>query len=208
METPAPARPAASPPGPGDDAMDDLLEALAGGDLDAAERVFLAFEPHLRLVVRRLLSPRLRSKFDSCDIVQSVWADVLKGLQGGAGWRFRDVDQLRAFLVTATRHRFVDRARRLRRALERGSPLGLPEERELPPAHGPRPSEEAQADELWERLLALCPPAHRGLLDQRRRGVPLAEIAAASGLHPSSVRRVFYDLARRVADRGAPDDPP
>src|SRR5947208_6668606 len=90
--------------------LDLLLEKLCSGDGAAAEQVFLAYEPYLRKVVRRQLPPRLRAKFDSVDVVQSVWADVLHGFRE-AGWRFADRDHLRAFLVKVTRHRFIDRYR-------------------------------------------------------------------------------------------------
>src|ERR1700728_4125895 len=69
--------------------LDSVLEKLCSGDPAAAERVFLAFEPYLRMVVRKKLPPRLRAKFDSMDVVQSVWADVLCGFRE-AGWRFAD----------------------------------------------------------------------------------------------------------------------
>ena len=69
------------------DPLDTLLEKLTGGDAEAAEKVFLAYEPYLRMVVRRQLPDRLRAKFDSTDIVQSIWTDVLEGFRG-AGWRF------------------------------------------------------------------------------------------------------------------------
>ncbi|HZY85770.1 MAG TPA: helix-turn-helix domain-containing protein, partial [Gemmataceae bacterium] len=58
-----------------------LLERLCRGDDQAAEQVFRTYEPYLRKVVRRQLPTRLRSKFDSLDIVQSVWADVLDGFR-------------------------------------------------------------------------------------------------------------------------------
>src|SRR5207302_821034 len=90
--------------------LDALLERLSIGDHAAAEQVFLAFEPYLRMVVRRQLPTNLRSRFDSTDIVQSVWADVLSGFRE-AGWRFKNVQHLRSFLVRATRNRFISRAR-------------------------------------------------------------------------------------------------
>src|SRR5438067_4173326 len=83
-----------------------LLERLHQGDLAAAEQVFVRYEPALRMLVRRQLSARLRAKFDSVDVVQSVWADLL-GLFRQADQRFTDVDHLQAFLITATRNRFV-----------------------------------------------------------------------------------------------------
>jgi RNA polymerase sigma-70 factor (ECF subfamily) len=180
--------------------LDLLLEKLCRGDADAAEQVFTAYEPYLRLVVRRQLSPSLRSKFDSIDVVQSVWADVLHGFRE-AGWRFADAAHLRSFLVKATRNRFIDRLRQHRNALAVEEPLGIGDTASTPVSSQPRPSEVAQADELWTQMLDLCPPEHRPLLELKRQGLPLAEIAARTGLHPSSVRRILYDLARHLAQR-------
>ncbi len=77
--------------------LETLLEKLANGDSEAAERVFRDYEPFLRTMVRRRLTPMLRAKFDSMDVVQSVWADVLQGYRE-EGWRFKDQSHLRAFL--------------------------------------------------------------------------------------------------------------
>jgi RNA polymerase sigma-70 factor (ECF subfamily) len=181
----------------------DLLDKLCTGDVAAAEQVFLAYEPYLRMVVRRQLSARLRAKFDSVDVVQSIWADVLRGFRH-ADWRFKDEAHLKAFLVKATRNRFLDRLRQHRRALECESPLSEADSEQMPETRQPQPCEVAQADELWEEMLALCPPAHRELLTLKRQGVPLAEIAARTGLHESSVRRILYDLARRWSRRQEP----
>jgi RNA polymerase sigma factor (sigma-70 family) len=187
---------------------DALLEKLSSGDPAAAEHVFRAYEPYLRMVVRRQLPAHVRGKFDSSDIVQSIWADLLDGFRN-AGWRFADAAHLRAFLVQATRNRFIDRLRHHRRALEHERPLAGPDSISLPASAEPRPSEVAQANDLWERLLALCPPAHRELLEMKRQGQALADIAAHTGLHPSSVRRILYDLARRLnAEQLLADAPP
>jgi RNA polymerase sigma-70 factor (ECF subfamily) len=193
--------------------LDPLLDRLCRGDDAAAAEVFRTYEPYLRLVVRRQLPSRLRAKLDSADVVQSVWADVLDGFRD-AGWRFRDAEHLRAFLLKATRNRLIDRLRQHSPALEREVPLPTHEPERLPPAQQPRPSQVAQAGELWERMLALCPPAHRPLLELKRQGLPISDIAARTNLHPSSVRRILYDLARRLADGEAvpgtppPDGPP
>ena len=99
-------------------------------------------------------------------------------------------------------HHFVKNCRQHSHALEHERPL-----REgpalLPASSEPRPSELVQADELWDRLTALCPPAHRELLRLKRQGFGLAEIAARTGLHEGSVRRILYDLGRKLtASRG------
>jgi RNA polymerase sigma-70 factor (ECF subfamily) len=182
-----------------DDPLDALLEKLTSGD-PAAERVFLAYEPYLRVVVRRYLSPALRAKFDSVDVVQSVWADVLRGFRE-AGWRFTDTAHLRAFLIRLTRHRFIDRLRQHRRAVEREQSLSGGDWEETLTAPDPQPDDVVQADELWQQILALCPPEHRELLHLKREGAANSEIAARTGLHEGSVRRILCTLSRRLARR-------
>ncbi len=178
--------------------LDNLLAQLCNGDMAAAGQVFLAFEPYLRKAVRRHLPVPLRAKFDSADILQSVWADVLRGFRD-AGWRFIDADHLRGFLFVAMRNRLIDRIRQHQKAAAREEPLGEGEQHHLLPSGQPRPSEVAQAVDLWERILNLCPPEHRPLLSLRRQGYSLAEIAEQAGLHPDSVRRILRTLARHMA---------
>jgi RNA polymerase sigma factor (sigma-70 family) len=180
------------------DHLDELIQRLNDGDVVAAERAFLAYEPYLRMTVRRQLTGPLRSKLDSMDIVQSVWADVLCRFRE-AGWQFADRSHLRAFLVKVARNRLIDRRREHHRALEQERPLHEINSNELPHTDEPRPSEVAQGHELWELMLEKCPPAHREILRLKRQGLPLAEIAARTGLHEGSIRRIIYDLARRLA---------
>ncbi len=181
-----------------DEHLDELIERLNHGDFDAAERVLAAYEPHLRMAVSRQLSGALRAKLDSMDVVQAVWADVLTGFRD-SNWKFADRGQLKAFLMTLARHRLIDHRRHFRRALAAERPLGDLPIGEIPASSQPRPSEIVQGQELWERMLEECPPAHRELLRLKREGLPLAEIAARTGLHEGSVRRILYNIARRIA---------
>jgi RNA polymerase sigma-70 factor (ECF subfamily) len=180
------------------DSLDSLLDKLQSGDRAAAERVFVTYEPYLRKVVRRLLPQRMRAKFDSVDIVQSVCGDVFTAFRE-RGMRFDNAAQLRAFLVRATRNRFIDRLRQHQTAARLERPIADAEAASLPASPQPRPSESAAADELWERLLALCPPEHHELLRLRRRGASASEIAARVGIHEGSVRRVLRELSLRLA---------
>jgi RNA polymerase sigma-70 factor (ECF subfamily) len=182
--------------------LDELLERLGRGDESAAAEVFRTYEPYLRVVVRRQLPDRLRSRFDSADVVQSVWADVLEGFRRN-GCRFADADHLRAYLVTAARNRFIDRYRQHHRSAALERPLAAPGEAPALPAPEPRPSEVARADDLWQRMLALSPPEHHELLRLKRDGLSVAEIADRTGLHPDSIHRILRQLARRLALGGA-----
>ena len=191
-----------------DESLDLWIERLNRGDAAAVERFFHAYEPYLRIAVRRRLGTRLRSKVDSADIVQSVFADVLGGLREG-GWRFEGQPQLLAFLRQIAWRRIADRAAKYRPALEKEQGLGETHPDDLPRSTQPRPSEEAQGHEFWERVLRTCPPSHHEIVRMRRDGMRLEEIARRAGLHEGSVRRILYDLARRmsIARRGAGGPP-
>jgi RNA polymerase sigma-70 factor (ECF subfamily) len=178
--------------------LDSLLENLARGESQAAERVFRDYEPFLRAMVRRRLTPMLRVKFDSMDVVQSVWADLLERYRQ-TGWRFTDREHLRAFLARVTYNHFVNQCRRNRLALEHEEPLAEDDLPVQPVSAQPRPSQVAQADELWGTLMKLCPATHREILELKGQGVSLGEIASRTGLHESSVRRILYELAQRLA---------
>lgn len=185
----------------GTELVADLLQKFNHGDYAAAEEVFRAYEPYLRMIIRRQLSGDLRSKFDSIDVVQSVWTDVLRGLRDGK-WAFPTPDHLHAFLLKMTRNRFLDRVRKYHRLRGREEPLADEEDDEQLLAQSEeRPSEVACAEELWARMLTLCSPAHRDVLLLKRQGLSLAEIAAQTGMHQSSIRRILYDLARRLASQ-------
>jgi RNA polymerase sigma factor (sigma-70 family) len=181
--------------------LDNLLAQLCSGDMAAAEQVFLAFEPYLRKAVRRHLPPHLRARFDADDIVQSVWADALRGFRE-AGWRFTDADHLRGFLYIATRNRLIDRIRQHEKSAGRTERIGDGDREQLLPSTKPRPSEVAQAGDLWERIQAHCPPEHHPILGLKRDGYSLAEIAQRTGLHPDSIRRILRTLARVMAFEG------
>ena len=188
-----------------DDSLNRWIGRLNDGDVEAVGPIFLAYEPYLRIAVRRRLGRRLRAKVDSGDIVQSVFADVLAGVRDG-GWRFAGRSQLLAFLRRIAWRRLADHYQKHRHVLEREQSLVETAPQDLPQSALPRPSQEAQGREFWERVLPACPPAHQEIVRLRMHGFRLGEIASRTGLHEGSVRRILYDLARRlsVARRTAP----
>jgi RNA polymerase sigma factor (sigma-70 family) len=176
--------------------LEHLLERLRQGDPLAAQQLVSVFEPGLRLAIHRSLPDRVRSRFDSVDVVQSVWVHVLPGLRAGV-WDFPGQAHLQAFLVKVARRRLISRIRRHLSSAEREQSAGVDLDA-LPAPQQPRPSEVVQAAELWEKMLALCPPSHHQLLRLRQQGLPLEEIARRTGLHEGSVRRILRQLARRL----------
>jgi len=115
------------------------------------------------------------------------------------GWRFVDADHLRGFLYVATRNRLIDRLRQHRLALAREESLDGGNADYVPAAPGPRPSEVAQAADVWRQIQAQCPAEHRPILELKRQGFSLSEIAERTGLHADSIRRILRTLARQMA---------
>jgi RNA polymerase sigma-70 factor (ECF subfamily) len=191
-----------------DDSLDRQIERMNNGESDAVEPVLMAMEPYLRIAVRRRLDGRLRSKVDSADIVQSVFVNVITGFRNG-GWRFAGRPQLRAFLRRIASRRIADRYHQQRGMIDREQPLDEAAEAGLPRAGGPRPSQVAEGREFLDRALRTCTPAQREVVRLRMSGYQMAEIAERTGLHEGSVRRILYDLARRmsVSRRPGPKGP-
>jgi RNA polymerase sigma-70 factor (ECF subfamily) len=98
-------------------------------------------------------------------------------------------------LIKATRNRMVDRMRKHRTGAEIERPLIDSAQEGLPASQAPRPSEVTQAEDLWRRMLAVCPPEHHELLRLKRQGLALGEIADRTGLHIDSVRRIVRKVA-------------
>lgn len=165
-------------------------------DVEAVAAMFAAYAPYLRAIVRCQMSEQMRGKFDSVDVVQSVWVHVLRQI-GRDGWQLTDERQVRALLATIARRRLITRVRRHTSGIEPNQSFG--DFDSLPQTNQPRPSEVAQASDMWETLLALCPEEHRPVLHLRREGLPLPEIASRTGLHEGSVRRILRRLASDMA---------
>ena len=146
----------------------------------------------------RSFSNHQRAKFDSSDIAQSVWAQFVRRV--GSGWQINTEPELRVLLAVIARRRLATRTRTHSRPAERANDDSL--DRVL--GGQPTASQMVYAQELWTRLLELCPVEHRDVLLLRRDGLPLAEVAARTGLHEGSVRRILRRLFRELAVSGQP----
>lgn len=177
-----------------DSSIDALVARLRNGDAGAAEELVRTYEPFLRMVIRRQLSASQRSKFDSVDIVQSIWMDVLEGFSRPQ-WQFANQTQLQAFLVKIAKNRLIDRWR------QQQGMAGLTQILSDDIETNDTPSQEAISSELWTHLLSLCPPHHRPILELKRQGYKIVEIADSIGMHAGSIRRILSDLSKRLTQQ-------
>jgi RNA polymerase sigma factor (sigma-70 family) len=183
------------------DSLDHLTARMCEGDKEALGQVFLTLQPELQRVLRRQLTAPLRSKLDPADIILATWTDVLRTLRESRR-RFASAGHFRRFLFVLARHRLIDYVRRHRKELEREQPIDEAEHGHRLLARDPAADEVAQAVELWERIVGLCPPEHVPVVVYRREGYTPSEIAARTGLHVDSIRRILRTLARRLTSEG------
>jgi RNA polymerase sigma-70 factor (ECF subfamily) len=192
------------PPGADQDREGELRSFLArirAGDESAARELLARYEAQVRLVVRRQLPRLLRSRFDSLDFLQSVWATFFRRLRAGPE-RFDDPRYLVTFLAQVAKNKVIDQYRRaacLKQDIRREEPLppGGPRARDLV-AHQDTASEVAEANETFGRLREWLPDDRREILGLKLEGLSSREIAERLGLSERTVRRALEDLRHRA----------
>jgi len=177
-----------------------LMRQVGEGSESAAWTLVETYGPYILRTIRRMLHVDIRSKFDSTDFVQAVWASFFSGR--GDLRRLETPEQLVAYLTTMARNKLVSEVRRRtisqkynvrreRPLVESGGP-GSP--RAL--ARDPTPSEVAVAREQWERMLHNQPPHYRSIIRLRLCGETYDDIAEQLQLSGRTVQRVLKKLLR------------
>lgn len=201
------------------DCLATLLTRLRLGDESAASEILNRYEAQVRLVVRRCLPRILRSRFDSQDIMQSVWRSFFQRLRGeepencmkpepgedDTNLEFNDSSQLFAFLSRMARNKVIDQYRRetsQKADIHRLQTIHNVQGSEVDPedvAESPAQLVEA-ADELshWRSLV---PQERQQLLDLKADGHSSKEIGDRLGISERTVQRVLEDLRVRLERR-------
>jgi RNA polymerase sigma-70 factor (ECF subfamily) len=175
-----------------------LIAEVRGGSQDAAWRLIELYGPHIQRAVRRNLHASMRSKFDSLDFVQAVWASFFTEREKAA--QFNDPDDLMAFLAAMARNKVVDEFRRRVITHKYGGRREhtVYEAVEAAPRRQPHyldtPSQIAVARERWNQMLASQPDHYRQIVAMRYQGDTCEQIAAKLGMHERSVRKVLDKL--------------
>src|SRR5277367_1887044 len=85
----------------------ELLHRVLDGSEDAARQLQEQYGEYIIMAVRRRMPRRLRSKFDSVDFVQDVWASFFRTAER----QFSSPDHLVAYLTRMAQNKVVDAAR-------------------------------------------------------------------------------------------------
>jgi RNA polymerase sigma-70 factor (ECF subfamily) len=184
------------------DARAEFRTAMAGvraGSPEAVWQLIADYGPHIQRVVRRRLDRRMRSKFDSLDFVQMVWASVFRNPR--EMWDLQQPEDLIRYLAAVARHKVIEEYRRRiiatkfgvtrEESLDDTEPVELPVDREQS-----TPSQIAMAREQWENYLRRQPERDRTILHMRIRGATFLEISQQLGIHERTARKVIARLAQ------------
>lgn len=179
-----------------------LLAQVREGSEEAARQLYETYGHHVMMVVRRNLGKELRSKFDSLDFAQAVWASFFADREGIAD--LPAPENLLGYLASVARNKVVTEYRRrmdsrqynVRR--EHGLPTeGDGEDRGLL-GRSPTPSQQAVASELWIRLFEGQPEQYREILRLRWDGLNNEQVAERMGLSVRQVRRIITQIFEGV----------
>jgi RNA polymerase sigma-70 factor (ECF subfamily) len=179
-----------------------LMERVLTGDKEAAAKLLERYGNTVLHAVRSRLHKKLRSKFDSLDFVQDVWASFFANLP--AHHAFHDQEMFIAFLTTVARNKVADATRQRlmgqqynvnREQLLSNLPLGGPDQ---VPAVQSTPSEVLMGRECWDRLLDGEPIVYQRIMILLREGKKPRDIAAELGINLRTVQRVMAKLLRRL----------
>lgn len=175
----------------------ELMERIHDGSQDAAWQLLEKYGPHVKRYVRRSLNQEMRSRFDSLDFAQVVWASFFREPD-----RFRQLESpaaLLAYLASLARNKVVGTRRQMttkKNDLNREIGFGeLEEELDIcSPNPDPTPSAVAVARERWHQIVDNQPESVRRIVELRFMGATFPEIAEQLNIHERTARRAIEQL--------------
>lgn len=193
-----------------------LMANVSAGSEEAIWQLAETYTPYILRAVRASLPAKVRSKLDSQDLAQTLWASIL--IKRTDLTRMKTPEQLIAFLARAARNRTVDVTRRYmgaqkydvhrEQALDDANRSPLPPRQQSPrqqapePAlatRDPSPSQFASVRERWNQVMLNCSPQEREILQMRLKGASFDDIGKALNINQGTARRAIQRLIRQLS---------
>jgi RNA polymerase sigma factor (sigma-70 family) len=175
-----------------------LFRRMLQGSPEAADRLCRDYQSAIQRVVRRRLPPRLRSRYDSLDFVNDVWASFFANLPDSG--LFDKPKDFVGYLARIAQHKVWEVQRQTatgKQDLERETSLENVEkaapEGSLP-GPDPTPSQIVGAEDEFEKMLRDRPPVHQQILTLLRHGSTYREIADQL----NTTEKTIWRLIRRL----------
>jgi RNA polymerase sigma factor (sigma-70 family) len=184
-----------------------LIQQVLSGSEVAAQEFFRDYEPYLLHAIRQRLSKRIRSKFDSLDFAQDVWASFFAETPERRS--FNNAADLITFLTKVAQNKITDAVRQ-RMMTEKNNvnrEQSLDDSRHFDKhalaGREPTPSQILMSQEEWVEFLRKQPVVYRRIFILLRDGKTHDEIAQELDIDEKTVTRVVYRVIYGTAPREA-----
>ena len=174
------------------------IERVCAGSDEAASELVDTYGPHIQRVVRRRLNQQMRSKFDSLDFVQMVWASFFTEREKIAS--FTEPDDLIRYLATVAQRKLIQESRRCmhgqKHNLRRERALIAETEDETRYVRkSDRPSQIVMAKDRLDVMMREHSDRDRQVVELRVQGLTFVEIGEELGINERTAREVIEKLA-------------
>ena len=175
-----------------------VIERVCAGSDEATWELIDTYGPHIQRVVRRKLNQKLRSKFDSLDFVQMVWASFFAEREKMAG--FTEPDDLIRYLAKIAQRKLLQESRRCLRGQKHnlGRERALIEETEDETTYVRKsntPSQIVMAKDRLEVMMRSRSDRDRQVVELRMQGLTFVEIGERLSINERTAREVIEKLA-------------
>jgi RNA polymerase sigma factor (sigma-70 family) len=170
----------------------DLLARARSGDRDAIYKLIKEYEPHVRRVAHRRVSPRLRALFDTMDMVQSINRSFMLGLKQNK-FPITSPEHLIRLVVVMLKRKVSRRQKRRDDEIEVHQQYV-----ELTPRTPENPAEKAEREDLLRQIMNWLNERGRRLLELFLQKYSLAESAVILECDPNSFRVEWSRLRKNI----------
>lgn len=180
-----------------------LMQRVLDGSDEAAKELFDNYAPCLVHAIRRRLSQRMRSRFDTQDFAQDVWASFFAEAPDKRA--FDTPDALLAFLTVLAQNKISDAARQrthaqkcdVNRELSLDDSQGVVDKGRLM-GNDATPSQILMGQEEWLEFFHKQRPVYQRVLILLRAGKTHEQIAREMKVDRRTVDRIVGRLAREM----------
>jgi len=178
----------------------DLMRRVMNRSDAAARELVERFGPRVLRMVRKRLPRALRSKYDSLDFVQAVWASFF--VLPRERLQFDSPDDLGPYLGEMAANKVVDVIRqRLQGVKYKADREQVAEELNDLTKSMPSPEAIAIAREEWHKILHNEPSHNQRMLKDLAEGTDTEEVARQHGFSPKTVKRLVRRMRREQGDK-------
>lgn len=189
--------------------FETLMKQVQSGSENAIEQLANTYTPYIIKAVRSLLPHNLRSKEDSADFAQSVWASML--IKQIDFTRLKSANELVAYLVRAGRNKVIDRIRHFRTrkkdvsreeglTVNRGKQFCRSRSAFNPIyARDDSPSVAVALRETWNSVYSRISDRDRRIVEMHLNGDTFEVISDALKISTSTARRSIQQLAHQLS---------